>query len=397
MLLTPHSRALIPSALKEELLGWVILFKDLLQKTSLAHDEARLILGSLSFLRVYARRRPGAQGERSIFDGPFAPLAHIVAELRHLREQVRDELVLVELLFLPDRRYEQLITAGHVDEDDGVHDDDHVRSAAITARPLSFEERRKRYMASLPCPMPDDGSPLRGPPGDGSDRGEKGVSGGLPHRHDVAGRPPAVPATRAAARGEEERGRCGPRSEPADRGGQAARGAAGATLLPAPPDPEMAWRRRGVPRQAPRVDQDDRGGRTAARRHASGSQGVRASRGQGHRARRLRRGHHPGGAWRAAPRGRGHTGHGAAPGVGERCLRVGRPVLEQRALERRAGTRSARAGAGPADGADRASAGRGVRSPLARRHRARHLRRAHHPEGAPQEALRRRERADGRS
>ena len=135
-----HSRALIPSALGEELVGWVILFKDLLQKTALAHDEARLILGSLSFLKVYSRRSPGPRGERSTLRQPFAPLAHIVAELRQLREEVRDDLVLVQMFFLHERRYEDFFTPEAEDD---------VRSAAITGATKSRDTLRQRYMAAL--------------------------------------------------------------------------------------------------------------------------------------------------------------------------------------------------------------------------------------------------------
>jgi hypothetical protein len=155
-----------PTALDEGLSGWIILLKDQLRRTLYTHAEVDSILTALGFLRAYDRKEDRAEeyerkadgeagpkshaesrGESPLFDTLYSILAQAMARLRALREQVREDLVAVELTLLPGCTYEELSRPLYHSPEEAFTPEHGV----VLPRPMDDEHKTlaKRYAAAL--------------------------------------------------------------------------------------------------------------------------------------------------------------------------------------------------------------------------------------------------------
>jgi hypothetical protein len=139
-----------PTALDEGLGGWVILLKDLLKRSISTLEEVKMMLISLGFLRAYERQGIAAPAANApshvLFSHLYSILAQEIAQLGQLRKSIHDDLVTIELTFLPEYTYEEL-SERIVRYDEDKADD--LDPGVIHGCPTTGDHLASRYVEAL--------------------------------------------------------------------------------------------------------------------------------------------------------------------------------------------------------------------------------------------------------
>ncbi|MCB9553533.1 MAG: hypothetical protein H6705_16950 [Myxococcales bacterium] len=134
-------------AVHEGLSPWIMVLKDLMKRIISALEEAELMVGSLRVLQTYPERVAGGrqrpQPDRNImFESLSSGLAIQIARLRGLREDLRDDLVVIEMLLL-DCSYRELMG----DKGKGVHAA--LRPPIVLPEPEGESDLPRQYARAL--------------------------------------------------------------------------------------------------------------------------------------------------------------------------------------------------------------------------------------------------------